>query len=69
MVQTPSTLFSKLSSKVSSKLTLEDFLKLPETKPAREYIDGEILQKPMPQGKHSIIQTELASALGLSVEF
>ena len=33
-------------------LTLEEFLKLPETKPAREYIDGKIIQKPMPQGKH-----------------
>ena len=28
--------------------TLEKFLKLPETKPAREYIDGKIYQKPMP---------------------
>jgi len=40
-------------------LTLEEFLKLPETKPASEYIDGEIIQKPMPQGEHSAIQTEL----------
>jgi Uma2 family endonuclease len=37
-------------------LSLEEFLKLPETKPASEYIDGQIIQKPMPQGKHSIIQ-------------
>ncbi|MFB8793716.1 MAG: Uma2 family endonuclease [Microcoleus sp.] len=43
-------------------LTLEEFLKLPETKPAREYIDGEIIQKPMPQGEHSVIQGELTSA-------
>jgi len=34
-------------------LTLEEFLKLPETKTACEFIDGEIVQKPMPQGKHS----------------
>ena len=26
-------------------LTLEEFLKLPETKPAREYINGEITRK------------------------
>ena len=43
----------------SKSLTLEEFLKLPETKPASEYIDGEIIQKPMPQGEHSAIQTEL----------
>lgn len=40
-------------------LTLEGFLALPETKPASEYIDGKIVQKPMPQGKHSVIQTKL----------
>ena len=44
-------------------LTLEDFLKLPETQPASEYIDSEIVQKPMPQGKHSVIQGELTSAI------
>lgn len=43
--------------------TLEEFLKLPETKPAREYIDGKIYQKPMPQGKHSRLQIKLASAI------
>ena len=43
--------------------TLEEFLKLPETKPAQEYIDGKIYQKPMPQGKHSTLQIELASAI------
>jgi Uma2 family endonuclease len=48
-----------------SKITLEEFLKLPETKPAREYIDGEIIQKPMPQGEHSVIQTELVMVINL----
>jgi Uma2 family endonuclease len=52
-----------LSTQVSSNLSLEEFLKLPETKPASEYIDRRIYQKPMPQGKHSIIQTELSSAI------
>jgi Uma2 family endonuclease len=47
----------------SKPLTLEEFLKLPETKPASEYIDGQIIQKPMPQGKHSTIQTEIATAI------
>lgn len=52
MVQSPSKL-----------ITLETFLKLPETKPASEYIDGQIIQKPMPQGKHSTIQTEISTAI------
>lgn len=47
----------------SKSLVLEEFLKLPETKPASEYIDGQIIQKPMPQGKHSTIQTELSTAI------
>jgi len=45
------------------QLSLADFLKLPETKPASEYIDGQIYQKPMPKGKHSSIQTLLAPAI------
>ncbi|HTL88329.1 MAG TPA: Uma2 family endonuclease [Leptolyngbya sp.] len=44
-------------------LTLEEFLRRPETKPACEYIDGQIIQKPMPQGKHSTLQGELVSAV------
>ncbi|WP_341525210.1 Uma2 family endonuclease [Nostoc sp. UHCC 0302] len=52
MVQTP-----------SKPITLEEFLKLPETKPANEYIDGQIIQKPMPQGKHSAIQGEFVPAI------
>ena len=50
----------KTTSKI---LSLEEFLSLPETSPACEYIDGEIIQKPMPQGKHSILQRELSFAL------
>lgn len=48
---------------VSAKITLEEFLKLPETKPASEYINGQIIQKPMPQGKHSKLQGELITAI------
>lgn len=44
-------------------ITLEEFLKLPETKPASEYIDGRIIQKPMPQGKLSTVQGELVSTI------
>jgi Uma2 family endonuclease len=49
-------------------LTLEEFLELPETKPASEYIDGQIIQKPMPQGEHSIIQGELIIAINAVVK-
>lgn len=42
----------------SQVFTLKEFLELPETKPASEFVDGQILQKPMPQGKHSAIQGE-----------
>lgn len=47
----------------TQSLTLDEFLALPETKPASEYIDGTILQKPMPQGEHSTLQGDLVSAL------
>ena len=47
-------------------LSLEEFLGLPETSPPSEYIDGEIIPKPMPQGKHSILQRELSFALTLA---
>jgi Uma2 family endonuclease len=49
-------------------VTLEEFLKLPETKPASEYIDGEIIQKTMPQGKHSILQKRLIKKIDQLVE-
>lgn len=49
-------------------LVLEEFLKLPETKPASEYIDGRIVQKPMPQGKHSKLQGKLVTAINQIVE-
>jgi Uma2 family endonuclease len=44
-------------------LTLAEFLKLPETKPASEYVNGKIIKKPMPQGKHSILQSELIEGI------
>jgi len=47
----------------SKLLTLAEFLTLPETEPASEFINGEIIQKPMPKGKHSIIQGELVSVI------
>jgi Uma2 family endonuclease len=40
-------------------LTLEAFLELPETKPASEFIQGQIFQKVMPKGKRSRLQKKL----------
>ncbi|NMG59059.1 Uma2 family endonuclease [Geitlerinema sp. P-1104] len=52
----------------TKKLTLADFLALPETKPASEWIDGRIVQKPMPQGKHSQLQSALVTTLNLAIK-
>jgi Uma2 family endonuclease len=41
-------------------LTLEEFLRLPEEKPALEYLDGVVSQKMAPSGPHSRLQAELA---------
>jgi Uma2 family endonuclease len=46
-----------------SKISLEEFLLLPETKPASEYVDGQISQKAMPQGKHSTLQTRFGNRI------
>jgi Uma2 family endonuclease len=47
----------------SATLTLEEFLALPETKPASEYIDGEISLKPMSKARHSRLQGKLINAI------
>jgi len=49
-------------------LTLEEFLKLPETKPASEFINGKIVQKPMPQGEHSLLQAEICEVINQLVK-
>ena len=46
-----------------SSITLEKFLNLPETKPASEYIDGKIVQKPMPKTRYSRLQGKLIAAI------
>ncbi len=48
---------------VKPKLSLEEFLQQPETKPASEFINGKILQKPMHQGQHSRIQYKLCAVI------
>jgi Uma2 family endonuclease len=53
---------------LAKQLTLDEFLSRPETKPAGEYIDGQVIQKPMPQGKHSRFQGKLVSRINAVVE-
>jgi Uma2 family endonuclease len=50
-------------STATQPLTLEEFLKLPETKPASEFINGQVIQKPMSQGEHSRIQGKLCEVI------
>jgi Uma2 family endonuclease len=57
MVQTP-----------TKPLTLTEFLALPETKPASEFINQQIIPKPMPQGKHSTIQGEFVVTVNRSLK-
>ncbi len=53
---------------IKSKLTLPEFILLPETKPASELINGEIIQKPMPQGEHSRLQSKLCTFINQIAE-
>jgi len=43
---------------VAKPQSLETFLELPETKTASEFINHKISQKPIPQGKHSRLQSK-----------
>ncbi len=57
-----------MTSAKSLSIKLAEFLKLPETKPASEYIDGEIIQKPMPKTRHSRLQGKLIGTINEVVE-
>jgi len=46
-----------------SFLTLEEFLRLPETEPASEYANGRAVQKVSPKAKHSRLQYKLSEHL------
>ena len=52
----------------SKLITLEEFILLPETKPIKEYINGEIIEKPMPKGRHSRLQGKLVSVINQVAE-
>jgi Uma2 family endonuclease len=45
---------------VQAGLTLDEFLRLPEEKPALEYLDGVVTRKMAPNGWHAGLEAELA---------
>jgi Uma2 family endonuclease len=49
-------------------MTLDEFLKLPEKKPALEFEDGRVTQKVSPKGRHSILQARVAEFLNRFAE-
>jgi Uma2 family endonuclease len=53
---------------VIKPLSLDEFLAMPETEPASEFIDGEIVQKEMPKGKHSQLQLKVCNAINAVTE-
>ncbi|NER32542.1 MAG: Uma2 family endonuclease [Oscillatoria sp. SIO1A7] len=57
-----------MTNTITQALTIAQFLGLPETKPAREYINGDIVPKPMPKGKHSRLQLRLCNSINLIAE-
>ena len=49
----------------TARVTLDEFLRMEDTKPALEYACEEVFQKPMPGRPHSAIQTYLAATFFL----
>lgn len=47
------------SMAVKTRMTLDEFLALPETEPASEFAHGEVTRKPMPNYLHSLLQAAL----------
>ncbi len=48
---------------LTRRLTLAEFLRLPEQKPALEFEDGVVTQKVPPRGQHSVLQFSLAERI------
>jgi Uma2 family endonuclease len=49
-------------------LTLETFLEFPQTNPALEFINGEIVQKPKLQGEQGVLQARLCAVINQTAE-
>jgi Uma2 family endonuclease len=48
----------------TTKLTVEEFLALPETKPGSELVDGEVVRKAEPNVAHMMTQQSISVAVG-----
>lgn len=55
-------------SSTQQTLSLDEFLQLPETKPACEYVDGQVVQKVSPKTRHSMLQFAIARRIAESSE-
>jgi Uma2 family endonuclease len=53
-----------MAAPTATRVTLDELLALPETKPYREFVRGEVFEKPMPNSDHSDLVLELARLLG-----
>jgi Uma2 family endonuclease len=53
---------------IFEEMSLRQFLRLPETKPALEYIDGEVVRKVAAQRAHSVLQLVLGARLLTEVD-
>ena len=53
---------------VSKRLSLDEFLRLPEEEPAFEFEDGEVTQKVSPSGEHGALQFGLTMRLGIALQ-
>ncbi len=58
----------KMVVAIAKPMSLEAFLEMPETKPESEFINGTVKHKPMPQGKHSLLQGTLCQAINQIVK-
>jgi len=58
----------KMVATIAKPMSLEAFLESPETEPDSEFINGAIKQKPMPQGKHSLLQGKLSTVINQVTE-
>ena len=59
----------RYTAKVSTKtrVSLEEFLAMPETKPYKEFVDGEVVEKPMPVPAHGQLVVDLITETNLYV--
>ena len=53
---------------VGQRMTLDEFLELPETNPALEFVDGMVTQKVAPQAQHVRLQLNFATRINAFTE-